>query len=106
MKKFTKKVIREKSGFRFRRTFVYMRRKYGAHWGIRLGFFIVGIFLILAGIVMLVTPGPGWVTIIIGVIIIACVSYRFARHMDRVERKILFHYQRIRSVRNRKKDKK
>ena len=96
MKKFTKQVLNHKSGFRFRRTFVYMRRKYGAHWMIRLGFLSLGVLLILAGIVMLVTPGPGWITIIVGLIVIACVSYRFARRMDNAERNIVHRYQRMR----------
>jgi len=101
LKKFTKQVINEKSGFRFRRTFVSMRRKYGAHWLLRFCFLAIGIILILAGVVMIVTPGPGWLTILIGVIIITCVSYRFARHMDRAETHLIKKYKKFRS-RNKK----
>ena len=97
MKKFTKHVLSHKPGFRFRKTFVYMRRKYGANWFIQLAFLGLGIVLFLAGVVMLVTPGPGWVAIILGLIVIACVSYRVARQMDKAERKIRHHYERFRN---------
>ncbi len=106
LKKFAKRIINDKSGFRFRRTFFYMRHKYGAHWALRLIFLIMGILVLLAGLVMIVTPGPGWLTILLGVIIIACVSYRFARRMDRFEKHILIRYRcykhRFRNLRKKK----
>jgi tetrahydromethanopterin S-methyltransferase subunit E len=103
LKKFTKQVINEKSGFRFRRSFVYMRRKYGKHWGVQFGLILLGIILILAGIVMIVTPGPGWISILAGVIVIGCVSYPLARNMDKAEKHVVNKYQKFR---NRKKNEK
>lgn len=103
VKKFTKQVLKYKSGFRFRRTFVYMRRKYGAHWGLRLALISLGVVLILIGLVMLIGPGPGWVVIVLGLIIIACVSYRLARRMDKAERMIVRQYRRLRKVRKKTK---
>lgn len=88
--------MNHKSGFRFRRMFVYMRRRYGDHWVLRFGFLALGVLLILAGIVMIVTPGPGWLTILLGAIIIGCVSYRFARHMDKAEKRVVRAYHKIR----------
>ena len=49
-----------------------------AWWG-------MGILLLLAGLVMLVTPGPGILTIALGVACIAGESLAFARGCDRAE---------------------
>ena len=49
---------------------------------------------------MLVTPGPGWLFILLGCVVLAATSYRFARRMDKLERAVVRKYQRFR---NRKK---
>lgn len=41
---------------------------------------IFGVLVILAGIIMLVTPGPGWVTIFIGLMILGT-EYPWARRL-------------------------
>lgn len=41
---------------------------------------IVGVLIILAGIIMLVTPGPGWVTIFIGLMVLGT-EYHWARRL-------------------------
>jgi uncharacterized protein (TIGR02611 family) len=44
-----------------------------------------GFLLLLAGLVMLVTPGPGWVTIALGLALLAT-EYRWARRLlDRLK---------------------
>lgn len=96
MKKFTKRIVNAKPGFRFRRGFIHMRRQYGSHWTLRFGLLVLGAILILAGVVMLVTPGPGWLFILAGVIMVTCVSYGFARKMDKAEKHIRTKYQMIR----------
>ena len=78
-----------------------MRRKYGAHWGIKFGFLLVGLILLLAGLVMIVTPGPGWLFIFAGIIVICCVSYPMARNMDKAEKHVMNKYHQFR---NRKKN--
>ena len=49
---------------------------------------------------MLVTPGPGWLFILLGCVVIAATSYRFARRMDKLERALVHKCKRFR---NRKK---
>src|SRR5690606_38539455 len=45
----------------------------------RAGVFIVGVTFVLAGLVMFVTPGPGWLTIILGLAILAT-EFAWAHH--------------------------
>jgi uncharacterized protein (TIGR02611 family) len=42
--------------------------------------FIVGVAFVLAGLVMFVTPGPGWLTIILGLAILAT-EFAWAHHV-------------------------
>lgn len=44
-------------------------RTFDTTW--RAGVFIVGVTFVLAGLVMFVTPGPGWLTVILGLAILA-----------------------------------
>lgn len=71
----------------------------------RLIFMTVGILVLLVGIAMIVGPGPGWVVIVIGLIIIACVSYPLARHLDKTERSLMKRYQQLRNRRKKNKTK-
>lgn len=51
-----------------------------AHNGKRVGVTIVGIVVILAGVALLVLPGPGWLLIFIGLSILAT-EYVWAQHL-------------------------
>jgi tellurite resistance protein TerC len=47
---------------------------------------VVGFTLLLAGVVMLVTPGPGWVVILLGLGLLAAEFVWARRLMDRIKR--------------------
>jgi uncharacterized protein (TIGR02611 family) len=48
----------------------------------RLIIFIIGLALLLSGLVMLVTPGPGWLLIFTGLGVLA-LEFAWARHLLR-----------------------
>ncbi|WP_020573645.1 TIGR02611 family protein [Actinopolymorpha alba] len=48
---------------------VRRNRTLDATW--RVGTFIVGAAFVVAGLIMFITPGPGWVTVIVGLAILA-----------------------------------
>jgi uncharacterized protein (TIGR02611 family) len=43
---------------------------------------LVGVLLILAGLAMMLTPGPGWLTVFAGLAVLAT-EFRWARHLAR-----------------------
>ena len=47
---------------------------------------IIGFTLLLVGAVMLVTPGPGWLTILLGLGLLAAEFVWARRLMDRIKR--------------------
>jgi len=47
---------------------------------------IVGFTLLLAGVVMIVTPGPGWLVILLGLGLLAAEFVWARRLMDRIKR--------------------
>jgi uncharacterized protein (TIGR02611 family) len=47
---------------------------------------VAGFTLLLAGVVMLVTPGPGWVAILLGLGLLAAEFVWARRLMDRIKR--------------------
>ena len=49
----------------------FVRRWPGGHLALRIAIGVLGLVVVLAGIVMLVVPGPGWVTIFVGFGILA-----------------------------------
>lgn len=54
---------------------------------VRRAFRIVsGFTLLLAGVIMLVTPGPGWVTILLGLSLLAAEFVWARRLMNRIKR--------------------
>ena len=65
----------------------------------RLFWWSAGALLSLAGLVMLFTPGPGILTLALGVACIAQESLPFARRCDRLELRLRRHYSRWRSRR-------
>ena len=58
----------------------WARRRRSTHVMWQAGVLLVGFGLILAGIAMLVLPGPGWATIILGFIVLAS-EYAWARRL-------------------------
>jgi hypothetical protein len=58
-----------------------------------------GFVLMVAGFVMLFTPGPGILTLALGIACIAQESLPFARRCDRFELRLRRHYSRWRSRR-------
>lgn len=64
----------------------WARRRHSTHVMWQAGVLIVGFGLVAAGIAMLVLPGPGWATIILGLIVLAS-EYTWARRLlDPVKR--------------------
>jgi uncharacterized protein (TIGR02611 family) len=64
----------------------WARRRRSTHVMWQAGVLIIGFGLVAAGIAMLVLPGPGWATIILGLIVLAS-EYAWARRlMDPVKR--------------------
>lgn len=61
------------------------KRVSGRGWGSRLFWWSTGVILVVAGFVMLFTPGPGLLTMAFGVACIAQESMRIARSCDRLE---------------------
>jgi len=47
---------------------------------------VVGFTLLLAGVVMIVTPGPGWLVILLGLGLLAAEFVWARRLMDRIKR--------------------
>jgi uncharacterized protein (TIGR02611 family) len=58
----------------------WARRRRSTHVLWQAGVLFLGLGLILAGIAMLVLPGPGWATIILGLIVLAS-EYAWARRL-------------------------
>jgi uncharacterized protein (TIGR02611 family) len=58
----------------------WARRRRSTHVLWQAGVLILGMGLVLAGIAMLVLPGPGWATIIVGFIVLAS-EYAWARRL-------------------------
>src|SRR5690606_33362054 len=48
----------------------------------RVGVFVLGSLIVIAGLVMFVTPGPGWVALILGLAILAT-EFRWAERLLR-----------------------
>lgn len=64
----------------------WARRRRPTHVLWQAGVLIVGIGLVIAGVAMLVLPGPGWAAIIVGLIVLAS-EYAWARRvLDPVRR--------------------
>lgn len=47
---------------------------------------VVGFTLVLAGVVMVVTPGPGWITILLGLSVLAAEFIWARRLLERIKR--------------------
>lgn len=58
------------------------------HFAFRVGVGIVGVLVVLAGIVLLVLPGPGWLVIAIGLALLALEFDPIERLLERVALRI------------------
>lgn len=54
------------------------------HFAVRIGFGLVGVLVVLAGIALLVLPGPGWLVIAIGLGILALEFDPIERLLEKV----------------------
>lgn len=71
----------------------------GRGWWRRLAWWGIGLALVLAGLVMLFTPGPGLLTLALGMACIAQESLPFARKCDTTELRLRAAWARWRSRR-------
>ena len=90
-----RKFAAEPPGERFARHHARKRSEETSLLG-RVSWILAGIFFILAGIVMLFTPGPGLLSIGFGVTCLSQESLRLARACDRTEMSIRRAWQRWR----------
>jgi hypothetical protein len=90
--------VRAEAGTRFAR--LHERKQAGRRgwWG-RLAWWGMGVALMLAGLVMLVTPGPGILTLALGAACIAQESLPVALRCDRAELRLRAAWARWRSRR-------
>lgn len=82
MRKSWRDLKKDEPGHRFQNRFKRSHKKGGASRVVKLA---IGGVLIVAGIVLLVIPGPGSVLIVIGVALIAEESEKMARALDKIE---------------------
>ncbi|MEP6882705.1 MAG: PGPGW domain-containing protein [Dokdonella sp.] len=87
------------SGRRFQ-TRHRMRRGHGGGVARKVLICGMGVLIVLAGIVMIVLPGPGMLAIVIGATLIAEESLFAARMLDRIDLWVTGLYKRWRSRRN------
>ena len=88
--------VAEAPGCRFERHYERKRGHEGHGAMGRLAWIVAGIFFLLAGIVMLFTPGPGLLAIGFGLTCFSTESRRLARWCDRMELRVLDAWQRWR----------
>ena len=91
-------LLASRSGTRFRRQ--HRRRQARPHLARTVFAIVGGVLLILLGIVMLVTPGPGLLVMVIGAALIAGESLLVASALDRVDFWVNVHYRRWRRRRD------
>ena len=61
------------------------------HWAVRLARVVVGFVLLMAGVAMLALPGPGWLSIGLGLTLLAS-EFRWARRLLVRLRKVIRKY--------------
>ena len=91
--------VAEPPGSRFERHYERKRSDEGKGAMGRIAWIAAGVFFMLAGIVMLFTPGPGLLAIGFGLTCLSAESRRVARWCDRMEARILAAWTRWRSRR-------
>jgi hypothetical protein len=76
--------VHDAPGRRFQERYRRMQEEKGSAWK-RCAFVCVGVLVCLAGIFFLAVPGPGLLILAAGLALIAQVSARLARLLDRAE---------------------
>jgi len=94
-----RKFVAEPPGSRFESHYERKRSDESKGTMSRVAWIAAGLFFLIAGIVMLVTPGPGLLAIGFGLTCLSAESRRLARWCDRAELRILAAWQRWRSRR-------
>ena len=82
-----RRFVKDAPGTRFARRYA-QRRDAAMAWWQRAAWLLAGLFFVLAGFVMLFTPGPGLLAIGFGLTCLAQESLRLARWCDRVEMRL------------------
>src|SRR3990167_9200033 len=85
LKKLTKRFLSRNSGRRFVYAYLAVNKLINRNMIIRFVLFFLGLFFLLLGIIMLVTPGPGLVMIFIGGLLLCVISRKIAHFFDRLE---------------------
>ncbi|OGT47276.1 MAG: hypothetical protein A3F17_08445 [Gammaproteobacteria bacterium RIFCSPHIGHO2_12_FULL_41_15] len=80
-----KKIMQQKSGRRFRYAHLYLKKRWGNHFVLKLILGLLSILSILIGLILLFIPGPGLLFIAIGFMFIAVISFSVAHWLDKLE---------------------
>ena len=87
-----KKIASKPSGSRFRFAYRAMKETVHQHWLIKIILILFGLFVILCGLLMLVLPGPGLLVLALGIALFSLLSYKLAKHLDRIEKALYQFY--------------
>lgn len=93
-----KHALKRKSGRKFRYLYRQLR---GERYLIRISVVCLGILFLLIGLVMIITPGPGLVFILLGLGCMTVISSRLAFWLDRLEVYCWLNYKSWRAKRRR-----
>lgn len=91
-----KKILAKKRGQRFRYAHLYLKKRWGEHFWVKIILVVVSLITFLLGLIMLVTPGPGLLFIAISLLCIAVISFSVARSLDKLEVYLHGKYQKMR----------
>lgn len=80
------RLLASRSGFRFRERYRRRKRTVRGGFDLRKVFYVVvGMVITLASLLLAPLPGPGWGTMLVGLMILAGEFYVVARYLDRAE---------------------
>ena len=85
LKKITKRFLARPAGRRFLYAYLAINKLINRNVLLKFAFFIVGLFSLLLGVIMLVTPGPGLLFIFIGGLLLCVISKKIANFFDQLE---------------------
>ena len=94
-KRYLKKIInnirKQRPGKRFHYIYCYVNSWINENIIIKIILVIIGVFLVLAGIILLFIPGPGLLFILIALMLFCVSSSHVAHWLDKIEKKIHNH---------------
>lgn len=82
------KFIKHTPGKRFQHYYQLINRKINHNIYLKVLFSIIGSIFFLLGVIMLFTPGPGLLFILLGILLLCLISHRLSIFFDRQEEKI------------------